>query len=142
MIGAGIVPAGLEMMDRLATRAVEEFVHAGYDLEAEAILLAESDGTREEVAHEIAQMIEVMRASGATDIRCSLERGRAPALLVGPQGRVPGGGPHLARLLLHRRLDSARRARARAAAHRGDVARSTACAAPTCSTRATATCTR
>ena len=71
VIGAGIVPAGLEMMDRMATRAVEDFVHAGYDLEAEAILLAESDGTREEVAHETARMIEVMRASGATDIRCS-----------------------------------------------------------------------
>jgi len=71
VIGAGIIPAGLEMMDKLATRAVEDFVHAGYDLEAEAILLAESDGTREEVAHEIAKIIEVMRASGATDIRCS-----------------------------------------------------------------------
>ncbi len=71
IIGAGIVPAGLEMMDRLATSAVEGFVNAGYDLEAEAILLAESDGSREEVAHEIEKMIEVMRASGATDIRCS-----------------------------------------------------------------------
>ncbi|HEX4764302.1 MAG TPA: FAD-linked oxidase C-terminal domain-containing protein, partial [Usitatibacter sp.] len=71
VIGAGIVPAGLEMMDKLATRAVEDFVHAGYDLEAEAILLAESDGTREDVEHETAKMIEVMRASGATDIRCS-----------------------------------------------------------------------
>ncbi len=71
VIGAGIVPAGLEMMDKLATRAVEGFVHAGYDLEAEAILLAESDGSREEVAHEIAQVIEIMRSSGATDIRCS-----------------------------------------------------------------------
>jgi len=71
VIGAGIVPAGLEMMDKLATRAVEDFVHAGYDLEAEAILLAESDGTREEVEHEIAKISEVMRASGATDIRVS-----------------------------------------------------------------------
>ncbi|MGZ5087817.1 MAG: FAD-linked oxidase C-terminal domain-containing protein [Usitatibacter sp.] len=71
VIGAGIVPAGLEMMDRLATSAVEGFVHAGYDLGAEAILLAESDGTHEEVAEEIEKMIEVMRASGATDIRCS-----------------------------------------------------------------------
>jgi glycolate oxidase len=58
------------MMDKLATRAVEDFVHAGYDLEAEAILLAESDGTREEVADEVARMIAVMRASGATDVRC------------------------------------------------------------------------
>jgi glycolate oxidase len=71
VIGAGIIPAGLEMMDKLATRAVEGFVHAGYDLDAEAILLAESDGTREEVEHEIAMMSEVMRASGATDIRVS-----------------------------------------------------------------------
>ena len=71
VIGAGIVPAGLEMMDKLATRAVEDFVHAGYDLEAEAILLAESDGTREEVADEIARIIEVMRTAGASDIRCS-----------------------------------------------------------------------
>ena len=71
VIGAGIIPAGLEMMDKLATRAVEGFVHAGYDLEAEAILLAESDGAREEVADEIARMAEVMRASGATDIRIS-----------------------------------------------------------------------
>jgi glycolate oxidase len=71
VIGAGIVPAGLEMMDKLATSAVEDFVHAGYDLEAEAILLAESDGTREEVADEIARMTEVMRSSGATDIRVS-----------------------------------------------------------------------
>ncbi len=71
VIGAGIVPAGLEMMDKLATSAVEGFVHAGYDLEAAAILLAESDGTREEVADEIERMTEVMRASGATDIRIS-----------------------------------------------------------------------
>ena len=52
VIGAGIVPAGLEMMDRLATAAVEDYVHAGYDLEAEAILLCESDGTPEEVRND------------------------------------------------------------------------------------------
>ncbi len=71
VIGAGIVPAGLEMMDKLATHAVEGFVNAGYDLEAGAILLAESDGAREEVEEETARLIEVMRASGATGIRCS-----------------------------------------------------------------------
>ena len=46
VIGAGIIPAALEMMDRKATAAVEPFVHAGYDLAAAAILLVESDGTR------------------------------------------------------------------------------------------------
>jgi glycolate oxidase len=66
VIGAGIVPAGLEMMDRMATAAVEDYVHAGYDLQAEAILLCESDGTPEEVAEEIAKITEVMKRAGST----------------------------------------------------------------------------
>jgi glycolate oxidase len=71
VIGAGIVPAGLEMMDKLATEAVEDFVHAGYDLKAEAILLCESDGTPEEVDEEIAKIEAVMKASGASACRTS-----------------------------------------------------------------------
>ena len=92
VIGAGIVPAGLEMMDRLATRAVEEFVHAGYDLDAEAILLTESDGTREEVADEIARMIEVMRASGATDIRVSASEAERLRFWSGRKAAFPAVG--------------------------------------------------
>src|SRR6187551_1097760 len=61
IIAAGIIPAGLEMMDRPMTAAVEDFVHAGYDLTAEAILLCESDGTPEEVAEEIDRMEAVLR---------------------------------------------------------------------------------
>jgi len=80
------------MMDKLATRAVEDFVHAGYDLEAEAILLAESDGTREEVAHETAKMIEVMRASGATDIRCSQSEGERLRFWSGRKAAFPAVG--------------------------------------------------
>jgi glycolate oxidase len=71
VIGAGIVPAGLEMMDKLATAAVEGFVHADYDLNAEAILLCESDGTPEEVEEEIAKMEAVMKVAGATACRVS-----------------------------------------------------------------------
>jgi len=71
IIAAGIVPAGLEMMDKPATRAVEEFVHAGYDLEAAAILLCESDGSPDEVEDEIARMTQVLEASGATRISVS-----------------------------------------------------------------------
>ena len=71
VIGAGIIPAGLEMMDKLAIHAVEDFVHAGYDMEAVAILLCESDGTAEEVAEEIAKMEAVMAAAGATACRVS-----------------------------------------------------------------------
>jgi glycolate oxidase len=62
VIAAGIIPAGLEMMDKPMTAAVEDFVHAGYDLDAEAILLCESDGTPEEVEEEIGRMVEVLRA--------------------------------------------------------------------------------
>ena len=92
VIGAGIVPAGLEMMDKLATRAVEDFVHAGYDLEAEAILLAESDGTREEVADEIRRMIEVMRDSGATDVRCSSDEMERLRFWSGRKAAFPAVG--------------------------------------------------
>ena len=71
IIAAGIIPAGLEMMDKIATEAVEGFVHAGYDLNAAAILLCESDGTPEEVADEMARVSEVLRNAGATDIKVS-----------------------------------------------------------------------
>jgi glycolate oxidase len=71
VIAAGIIPAGLEMMDKPMTVAVEDFVHAGYDLSAEAILLCESDGTPEEVEEEIGRMSEVLRAAGATAIAVS-----------------------------------------------------------------------
>ncbi len=71
VIGAGIIPAGLEMMDQPATRAVEQFVGAGYDLEAAAILLCESDGTAEEVDDEIARMKAVLAGAGATRMTVS-----------------------------------------------------------------------
>src|SRR5690348_16386017 len=78
VIAAGIIPAGLEMMDRPATRAVEEFVHAGYDLDAAAILLCESDGTPAEVEDEIARMEAVLQAAGA--VRCTVSRSEAERL--------------------------------------------------------------
>ena len=71
VIAAGIIPAGLEMMDQAATRAVEEFVHAGYPTDAATILLCESDGTPEEVAEEIARIREIMESSGAVLLRVS-----------------------------------------------------------------------
>lgn len=78
VIAAGIIPAGLEMMDRPATHAVEQFVGAGYDLDAAAILLCESDGTPEEVEHEIARVREVLARAGAT--RMSVSRDEAERL--------------------------------------------------------------
>ena len=78
VIAAGIIPAGLEMMDRPATHAVEQFVGAGYDLDAVAILLCESDGTPAEVEDEIARMEAVLTAAGA--VRLSVSRDEAERL--------------------------------------------------------------
>ena len=68
IIAAGIIPAGLEMMDNNAIRAAEAFVHAGYPTEAAAILLCELDGTAEEVAELLAEVEAVVQRSGATGL--------------------------------------------------------------------------
>ncbi|MFZ5511150.1 MAG: FAD-linked oxidase C-terminal domain-containing protein [Pseudomonadota bacterium] len=92
IIAAGIIPAGLEMMDKPATHAVEAFVHAGYDLSAEAILLAESDGTPEEVAEEIARMCAVLAASGATEVRVSRDEAERLKFWAGRKAAFPAVG--------------------------------------------------
>ncbi len=69
IIAAGVIPAGLEMMDRLAIQAAEAFVHAGYPLDCEALLLCEVDGVNEEVSDDIFIVREALTASGATEIR-------------------------------------------------------------------------
>lgn len=92
VIAAGIIPAGLEMMDRPATAAVEEFVKAGYDLDAAAILLCESDGTPEEVAEEIGRMSEVLRASGATRITVSQNEAERLRFWSGRKNAFPAAG--------------------------------------------------
>lgn len=71
IIAAGLIPAGLEMMDSASTAAVEAYLHAGYDLSAAALLLCESDGEPEVVAQEVAQMSAVLREAGATRLQVS-----------------------------------------------------------------------
>jgi glycolate oxidase len=92
VIGAGIIPAGLEMMDKLAISAVEDFVRAGYDMSAEAILLCESDGTAEEVEEEIAKMEAVMKASGATACRVSQTEAERLRFWSGRKAAFPAVG--------------------------------------------------
>ena len=92
IIGAGIIPAGLEMMDRKATAAVEPFVKAGYDLQAEAILLAESDGTPEEVEEEIARMQQVLREAGATQLVVSGSEAERLRFWSGRKNAFPAAG--------------------------------------------------
>jgi len=92
IIAAGIIPAGLEMMDRATTRAVEEFVHAGYDLDAEAILLCESDGTPEEVEEEIARMNAVLEQQGASRIQVSQNEVERLRFWSGRKNAFPAAG--------------------------------------------------
>ena len=92
VIAAGIIPAGLEMMDKPMTAAVEDFVHAGYDLSAEAILLCESDGTPEEVAEEIGRMADVLRRSGATAITVSRDEAERLQFWSGRKNAFPATG--------------------------------------------------
>ncbi|HLU77042.1 MAG TPA: FAD-linked oxidase C-terminal domain-containing protein [Burkholderiales bacterium] len=92
VIAEGIIPAGLEMMDRPATRAVEEFVRAGYDLDAAAILLCESDGTPEEVEDEIARMEAVLVRNGATNLRVSRDEAERIRFWAGRKAAFPAVG--------------------------------------------------
>ncbi|RLJ67628.1 glycolate oxidase [Sulfurisoma sediminicola] len=92
IIAAGIIPAGLEMMDKPATAAVEPFVKAGYDLNAEAILLCESDGTVDEVAEEVAAMRAVLEGSGATDLRVSTSEAERLRFWAGRKAAFPAVG--------------------------------------------------
>jgi glycolate oxidase len=92
IIGAGIIPAGLEMMDQPATRAVEAFVHASYPLDAAAVLLVESDGVAEEVAAEMAEIKRVLMESGATEIRVSKDEAQRLLFWSGRKAAFPAVG--------------------------------------------------
>jgi glycolate oxidase len=92
VIAGGIIPAALEMMDRKATAAVEPFVQAGYDLEAAAILLVESDGTAEEVREQVQDIERVLRAAGATALRVSGSEAERLLLWSGRKAAFPAAG--------------------------------------------------
>ncbi len=92
VIAAGIIPAGLEMLDKPMAAAVEDFVHAGYDLDAAAILLCESDGTPEEVEEEIGRMTAVLRDAGATAIAVSRDETERLKFWSGRKNAFPASG--------------------------------------------------
>jgi glycolate oxidase len=92
IIAAGIIPAGLEMMDRLTISAVEPFVHAGYPLDAEAILLCEADGTPEEVQADIEEMRALLESSGATRVEVSQNDAQRLRLWSGRKAAFPAAG--------------------------------------------------
>ncbi len=92
VIARGIIPAGLELMDRAMTAAVDAFVHADYDLDAAAILLCESDGTPEEVAEEIARMEAVLSEAGASRIEVSRDEAQRLKFWSGRKNAFPASG--------------------------------------------------
>jgi glycolate oxidase len=92
VIAAGIIPAGLEMMDQPATHAVEQFVGAGYDLEAQAILLCEVDGMPEEVEDEIGKVKEVFARAGATRLTVSRDEAERLKFWSGRKAAFPAMG--------------------------------------------------
>ncbi|MEW6761644.1 MAG: FAD-linked oxidase C-terminal domain-containing protein [Pseudomonadota bacterium] len=92
IIAAGIIPAGLEMMDRTSVRMVEPFVHAGYDVDAAAILLCEADGTLLEVAEEIERMKAVFEGAGATAIAVSQSEAERMRFWSGRKNAFPAAG--------------------------------------------------
>ena len=92
LIADGIIPAGLEMLDQAASRLVEPFANAGYDLDAAAVLLCESDGTAEEVAEEIERMSAVLLAARATRIQVSNSEAERLRFWAGRKNAFPAAG--------------------------------------------------
>jgi len=92
IISAGIIPGGLEMMDRQASRMVEPFAKAGYDLDAAAILLCESDGTVEEVDDEIRRMEAVLDGAGAKRLVISQTEAERLKYWAGRKNAFPAAG--------------------------------------------------
>ncbi|MDP2031061.1 MAG: FAD-linked oxidase C-terminal domain-containing protein [Thiobacillus sp.] len=92
IIAAGVIPAGLEMMDKLAIRAAEDFVHAGYPLDCEALLLCEIDGVNEEVSDDIFTVRAVLAASGATEIRTAESEEQRLKFWAGRKAAFPAVG--------------------------------------------------
>jgi glycolate oxidase len=92
IIGAGIIPGGMEMMDRPAIRAAEEFVHAGYPLDVEALLIVELDGPRAEVDHLLDRVQEIARECRAVTCRASNSEEERLLFWAGRKAAFPAVG--------------------------------------------------
>ena len=92
IIAAGIIPGGLEMMDNLAIRAAEDFIHAGYPVEAEAILLCELDGVEADVADDCERVRGVLEKAGATEVRLARDEAERVKFWAGRKNAFPAVG--------------------------------------------------
>jgi glycolate oxidase len=92
IIGAGIIPGGMEMMDKPAIHAVEEFVHAGYPLDVEALLIVELDGPQAEVDHLVARVETIAQACRAVSCRVSATEQERLLFWAGRKAAFPAVG--------------------------------------------------
>ena len=92
IIGGGIIPGGLEMMDNLALRAAEDFVHAGYPVDAQAILLCELDGAESDVEEDLARVSALLSAAGAAHIHIAKDEAERQRLWAGRKNAFPAVG--------------------------------------------------
>jgi glycolate oxidase len=92
VIAAGIIPAGMEMMDRLAIHAAEAFVQVGYPLDAEALLIVELDGPAVECDHLIEEVAAIARTNRAQSLRTSQDEVERQAFWAGRKAAFPAVG--------------------------------------------------
>ncbi len=92
IIARGIIPAGIEMMDNPAIRAAEDFVHANYPIDAEAILICELDGTEEEVLAQIDLVENVLKQGGAVETRLAKDEAERLLFWSGRKAAFPAVG--------------------------------------------------
>ena len=142
IIGAGIIPGGMEMMDKPAIHAAEAFVHAGYPLDVEALLIIELDGPGIEVDELIKRVEAIALGCGSTTVPDLQFGSRAQPVLGRPQGGISRRRADLAGLSLHGRHHPARRVAEGAGAHPRSFGEIRSCASPTCFMPATAICIR
>jgi len=92
IIAGGIIPGGMEMMDEPAIKAVEEFVHAGYPLDVEALLIVELDGPAAEVDYLIERVEDIARVCGAVSVRASQSEEERLLFWAGRKAAFPAAG--------------------------------------------------
>ena len=92
VIGSGVIPGGMEIMDRPAVAAAEAFVHAGYPLDCEALMIVEVDGCEAEVDHLIAQVEAIAERNGATSCRASQSEEERLLFWAGRKAAFPAVG--------------------------------------------------
>ncbi|HEK1768272.1 TPA: glycolate oxidase subunit GlcD [Pseudomonas putida] len=92
IIGSGIIPAGLEMMDNLSLRAAEDFIHAGYPAEAAAILLCELDGVDADVNDDCLRVEAVLKTAGASEVRLARDEAERVRFWAGRKNAFPAVG--------------------------------------------------